>query len=300
MQPARHQHPRRERDGRGPASLARAEAAGAEAIVLTVDAPGWGNRERDARNGFRLPSGMTVANVGSGAEAIEAVRNDPPDVVVSDLMMPEMDGIALLRSAIEIEPDLVGIIMTGEGTIATAVDAHDELAVLVDWLHVAEVWVGANFLFGHERAGTFSVLRALGMRHGFRAEKIDPVRKISTESPKPSWNASRTHFWFSRVWVRNTGPWSSSPLVKSYTSRRQCSSTPAARSARSAGRRPRPRDPRRSGARRIAAGPAAADPGARGPAHGPAAPPPAAADVRCRVKSPTPTGDSSCKIGNSV
>nr|MBA2301599.1 bifunctional riboflavin kinase/FMN adenylyltransferase [Acidobacteriota bacterium] len=48
--------------------------------------------------------------------------------------------------------------------------------VLVDWLHVAEVWVGANFLFGHARTGTFSVLRSLGARHGFRAEKIDPVR----------------------------------------------------------------------------------------------------------------------------
>jgi riboflavin kinase/FMN adenylyltransferase len=48
--------------------------------------------------------------------------------------------------------------------------------VLIDWLHVAEVWVGANFLFGHERAGTFSVLRTLGARYGFRAEKIDPVR----------------------------------------------------------------------------------------------------------------------------
>jgi 4-hydroxymandelate oxidase len=41
----------------------RAEAAGAEAIVLTVDAPGWGNRERDARNAFRLPPGLAVANV---------------------------------------------------------------------------------------------------------------------------------------------------------------------------------------------------------------------------------------------
>ena len=30
--------------------------------------------------------------------------------------------------------------------------------VLVDWLRVAEVWVGADFLFGHERAGTFSIL----------------------------------------------------------------------------------------------------------------------------------------------
>ena len=48
--------------------------------------------------------------------------------------------------------------------------------VLVDWLHVSEVWVGANFLFGHDRAGNFSLLRSLGARYGFKAEKIDPVR----------------------------------------------------------------------------------------------------------------------------
>jgi riboflavin kinase/FMN adenylyltransferase len=48
--------------------------------------------------------------------------------------------------------------------------------VLVDWLRVSEVWVGANFLFGHDRAGNFSLLRILGNRYGFRAEKIDPVR----------------------------------------------------------------------------------------------------------------------------
>lgn len=48
--------------------------------------------------------------------------------------------------------------------------------VLVEWLHVAEVWVGGNFLFGHERSGNFSLLRSLGARYGFRVEKIDPVR----------------------------------------------------------------------------------------------------------------------------
>jgi riboflavin kinase/FMN adenylyltransferase len=48
--------------------------------------------------------------------------------------------------------------------------------VLVDWLRVSEVWVGANFLFGHDRTGTFSLLRTLGARYGFRADKIDPVR----------------------------------------------------------------------------------------------------------------------------
>ena len=41
----------------------RAEAAGAEAIVLTVDAPGLGTRERDTRNRFRLPDGLSVENL---------------------------------------------------------------------------------------------------------------------------------------------------------------------------------------------------------------------------------------------
>jgi riboflavin kinase/FMN adenylyltransferase len=48
--------------------------------------------------------------------------------------------------------------------------------VLVNWLRVSEVWVGANFLFGHGRSGNFTVLRTLGQHYGFRADKIDPVR----------------------------------------------------------------------------------------------------------------------------
>jgi 4-hydroxymandelate oxidase len=45
------------------ALVKRAEAAGAEAIVLTVDAPGLGTRERDLRNRFRLPDGLSVENL---------------------------------------------------------------------------------------------------------------------------------------------------------------------------------------------------------------------------------------------
>jgi 4-hydroxymandelate oxidase len=52
------------RDGEVTLELVRrAEAAGAEAIVLTVDAPGLGTRERDARNRFRLPDGLAVENL---------------------------------------------------------------------------------------------------------------------------------------------------------------------------------------------------------------------------------------------
>ena len=48
--------------------------------------------------------------------------------------------------------------------------------VLVDWLRVAEVWVGADFLFGRDRSGNFTLLKALGATYNFRAEKIDPIR----------------------------------------------------------------------------------------------------------------------------
>lgn len=47
--------------------------------------------------------------------------------------------------------------------------------VLIQWLGVAEVWVGENFLFGRNRAGTFTLLKALGQDRGFRTDKIDPV-----------------------------------------------------------------------------------------------------------------------------
>jgi riboflavin kinase/FMN adenylyltransferase len=53
---------------------------------------------------------------------------------------------------------------------------HFVRAVLLEWLHVAEVWVGANFLFGRDRVGNYSLLRVLGAQYGFRTEKIDPVR----------------------------------------------------------------------------------------------------------------------------
>jgi 4-hydroxymandelate oxidase len=43
--------------------IQRAEAVGCRAIVLTVDAPVGGQRERDARNGFRLPEGVVLSNL---------------------------------------------------------------------------------------------------------------------------------------------------------------------------------------------------------------------------------------------
>lgn len=59
----------------------------------------------------------------AGAEALKVLVEQDYDLLLTDLMMPEMDGIALLKAGLEIDPNLVCIIMTGHGTVQTAVEA---------------------------------------------------------------------------------------------------------------------------------------------------------------------------------
>jgi DNA-binding NtrC family response regulator len=67
--------------------------------------------------------GYEVAGVTNSKEALKAEQESPCDVLLTDLMMPDMDGIQLLRKCLEIDPNLIGIIMTGQGTVQTAVEA---------------------------------------------------------------------------------------------------------------------------------------------------------------------------------
>ena len=81
------------------ALVQRAEAAGAEAIVLTVDAPGLGTRERDARNRFTLPAGLTVENMAPlGKETIPEANGSGLAAYVrdnfkSDLGFDDLDSL---------------------------------------------------------------------------------------------------------------------------------------------------------------------------------------------------------------
>jgi len=100
----------------------------------------------------------------------------PPRVVRPDKAPPLLMTKAQRLEALE-RADLDGVAVVRFTPDLSRWDPETFVrTVLVEWLHVAEVWVGANFLFGHDRAGNFSSLRGLGSRYGFRAEKIDPVR----------------------------------------------------------------------------------------------------------------------------
>ena len=72
--------------------------------------------------------GYLTIGATSGAHALDTLRAGLADairfdVLITDLMMPGMDGIALWRAAHEIDRELVSIVMTGYGTIGTAVEA---------------------------------------------------------------------------------------------------------------------------------------------------------------------------------
>ncbi len=64
-----------------------------------------------------------VVGCRSGHEGLEALAAAPFDLLLTDLMMPEMDGIELLRQALAVDPQLVAVVMTGHGTVQTAVEA---------------------------------------------------------------------------------------------------------------------------------------------------------------------------------
>jgi two-component system sensor histidine kinase/response regulator len=67
--------------------------------------------------------GYVTRGYASAKQALAALRRGEHDLLLTDLMMPEMDGIELTNAARDIDPDLAAIVMTGYGTIDTAVKA---------------------------------------------------------------------------------------------------------------------------------------------------------------------------------
>lgn len=59
----------------------------------------------------------------SGKSALDVLKKYNVDLLLIDLAMPEMNGIELLQAALEIDHYLIGIIITGKGTIESAVEA---------------------------------------------------------------------------------------------------------------------------------------------------------------------------------
>src|ERR671914_440184 len=67
--------------------------------------------------------GWTVEGATSGATALETLKNEDVEVVLTDLVMDGVDGIELLRAAQRHEPAPRVILMTAYGSLETAIEA---------------------------------------------------------------------------------------------------------------------------------------------------------------------------------
>jgi DNA-binding NtrC family response regulator len=92
--------------------------------------------------------GHTVVTAAGGKAALERMNRRTPDAVVTDLQMPEMDGLELLAEIRKIDEQLPVIVMTAYGTIETAVAAMKQGA----YDYITKPFSGDELLIAIERA----------------------------------------------------------------------------------------------------------------------------------------------------
>jgi two-component system sensor histidine kinase UhpB len=87
---------------------------------------------------FLRELGYEAIGYVSAKEALEALKEKDFDLLLTDLVLPEIDGISLLKSARKLAPHLTCIVITGKGTIESAVEAmkvgaFDYITKPLDW-----------------------------------------------------------------------------------------------------------------------------------------------------------------------
>jgi two-component system nitrogen regulation response regulator NtrX len=90
-----------------------------ELILVVDDEP----RVRESIRSILEDEGYSVIEASDGQEGLSKVAADKPDSVLLDIWMPDLDGIEVLRGIKQLDEDLPVIIMSGHGTIETAVKA---------------------------------------------------------------------------------------------------------------------------------------------------------------------------------
>ena len=81
---------------------------------------------RESLHDWLSDAGYQVFTAENGPQALEILEKERLGIVIADLVMPEMDGIELMKKAKEILPNVEVIIITAYGSIPTAIAAMRE------------------------------------------------------------------------------------------------------------------------------------------------------------------------------
>jgi DNA-binding NtrC family response regulator len=111
--------------------------------------------------------GYEVDMALSGEEAMELIKNKPFDLMLTDVRMGEMDGLTLLKQALNLQRDLSVVVMTAYSTVDTAITAMNNGAFdyICKPFKMEDFWEVFNRAIGQKReSGQASVPRRAGDR----------------------------------------------------------------------------------------------------------------------------------------
>ncbi len=120
---------------------------------------------------LRLESRLDRTCFNDAHEALEYLRREEVDAIVSDFMMPQMDGLAFLGRAKEIQPEAARILLTGYADKESAIRSINEIGL---YAYLEKPWDNAGLLLVLRNAVERTrLLRLLGDRR----QSIEAMRE---------------------------------------------------------------------------------------------------------------------------
>ena len=100
--------------------------------------------EKNTREGLRWAlerKDLSISLAADGEQALDAIRSNPVDILLTDLKMPKLDGMQLLEKVKAESPNTEVVMLTGHGTVESAVDAmkHGASDYLIKPINIDEL-----------------------------------------------------------------------------------------------------------------------------------------------------------------
>ncbi len=126
--------------------------------------------------------GHQVHTAEDGKLALEALGRERYDLMITDIRMDRMDGLALLPEALRLHPDMPVIIMTAYAEVATAKTAMDNGAF--DYLpkpfKLEQLWAAINRAFAYKNS-RLDAVRGVSMKTFLRDKERDSLMYVLNE-----------------------------------------------------------------------------------------------------------------------